>query len=95
MKVIISSRARGDLAFIARHGLRHFGKAASRDYLANLKSSIAILGANPGLAHVREELSRPVRIHPVGSHLIVHEIEDGKLRIVRVLHAKQNWQDHL
>ena len=49
----------------------------------------------PEGARIREELAIPVRILPVGSHLIVYEVQAGLILIIRVLHGSQNILDHL
>jgi toxin ParE1/3/4 len=46
--------------------------------------------------HKRVELSPPVRIHPVQSHLVIYQIEDdGSVLIIRVRHVHEDWADPL
>ena len=47
------------------------------------------------MAALRVVGGHQIRVHPVGAHLIVYEIVDGSIRIVRFLHARQNLIDHI
>ena len=44
-------------------------------------------------AHERSEIEPPVRIHPVGSHLVVYQVDaHGDVFVIRVRHAHEDWQ---
>ena len=95
MKIGYSAAAVGDLAVIGANGQARFGKTATDVYLARLYRSISVIAENPQIAHLRTEVRRPVRIHSCGAHVIVYEIADGQIQIVRILSSRQNWVEHL
>ena len=95
MKLRYSSKAYRDLLSIRQFGLINFGRAQTDAYQAKLKKALRHIGSYPECARVRSELEMPVRMLPVGSHLIVYEIHDGLIVIIRVLHGSQRILDEL
>lgn len=95
MKVFQSAEALDDLANIIEQGSRRFGQRQSQVYKERLRKSVDLISRNPEMAPLRVAGSHQVRVHHVGAHLIVYEIVDGSIRIVRFLHARQNLIDHI
>jgi len=93
--IVVTPAASQDLnaiwEFIADDNL----KAADR-ILAALENAFDKLAKNPGIGHMREDLTdRRHRFFLVYSYLIVFRIEAGSLRVVRVLHAARDVQSLL
>ncbi|WP_232716524.1 type II toxin-antitoxin system RelE/ParE family toxin [Epibacterium ulvae] len=57
------------------------------------KESISIIADTPELARLRFEISPPVRIHHVESHVIVYLTDECGVRILRIRHHRENWSD--
>lgn len=95
MKLRYSSKAYRDLVGIRQFGILNWGRVQTDAYELKLKKAIKHIGSCPEGVRVRYELEKPVRIFPVGSHLIIYEIQDGLVVIVRVLHGRQNILDEL
>lgn len=95
MKLRISAEARRDLIAIARFGALRFGLAQSEAYAERIALTLRTLQSAPEIAAVKTGHSRPVRLHPVGAHKIVYELQEDRIVIVRVLHAGQNLIDHI
>jgi toxin ParE1/3/4 len=95
MKFSISREAKRDLLAIARFETLRFGTAQSNAYSKRLTQAIKLLAQSPEMAKLREGYGRPMRIHPVGAHVIVYEIVEDRLLVTRVLHGHQNWIDHI
>jgi toxin ParE1/3/4 len=95
MRIGYSDAAVEDLAAIGAQGIARFGRASTESYLAKLRYSIAIIAETPHIAHLRKEVSRPLRIHASGAHVIIYEARDNMIHIVRILSARQNWIDHI
>ena len=95
MRVKYSSKAYRDLVEMKQFGILNFGRVHADAYQAKIKKALKRIGMYPEGARIREELAMPVRILPVGSHLIVYELQDGLVVIVRVLHGSQNILGHL
>jgi len=57
---------------------------------------LKLLGKQPGVGHVREDLpGRPVKFWPVYSYLIVYDPETEPIQILRVLHGMRDVEEIL
>lgn len=61
-------------------------------YLQGLGATFRLLREFPELARERDEIVPPVRIHPYRSHLIVYQVSEDAVEVIRVLHGRQDWQ---
>lgn len=95
MRIRYSTEAHNDLVDIIAYGNDNFGPAQSSKYVAQIRNAIELIGLNPEMARLRTELERPVRIQTVGTHMVVFDIEEGIVVIVRILSAGQNLPDHI
>lgn len=87
----LSGAADADLVRAYAEGVQRFGGAQADAYHDRLFHSFDLIAANPKIARERMEYVPPVRIHPVGAHVIVYvETEEGIL-IVRVRHGREDW----
>lgn len=93
MSYRLTRRAAADVIAIHCHGAARFGTAQADAYHDRLERAFALLAIHPYLARERTELVPPVRVHPVGAHVIVYRVEaDGAVLIVRVRHGHEDWQ---
>jgi toxin ParE1/3/4 len=95
MRIRYSTEAHNDLVDIIAYGNDNFGPGQSGKYVAQIRNAIELIGLNPEMAQLRTELERPVRIHTIGTHMVVFAIEEGMVVIVRILSARQNLPDHI
>lgn len=95
MKLEYTADALEDLVKIELRGIDNFGDKQTKNYLAKIEHSIGLILDNPLLARERQDTLRPVRIRTVGAHLIVYEVLEDCIRIVRIIYGRQNWQDNL
>lgn len=49
------------------------------------------IAANPAIARLRTELDPQVRAHPHRAHVIVYEIRDAEVLILRIRHSAEDW----
>jgi len=83
--------AEEDLEQIFRWGIEQFGANATERYLVELEMVFDHLVMFPGAARLRTDLKPPVRVYPQDAHVIVYEIEDDMIVILRVRSARENW----
>jgi toxin ParE1/3/4 len=85
----ISPQARADLdaiwSFIAADN-----ESAADAVIELITEALGMLADNPRAGRRRPELSPAVRSFPVGSYLICYAQEGGGIKIVRVLHGRQD-----
>ena len=92
MAYTLSSRAEDDLIEIYIEGASRFGVYQADHYLGKIEEMMGLLSENPRAAHVRPEISPPVRIHPFQSHLIVYMVDDNDdIFVIRIRHDHEDW----
>ena len=88
----LTRRAEEDIIDIYRRGMEDFGETQADSYHAMLEKSFERLALFPQMARERRELRPPVRVHPVGAHVILYLIEnDRDILIVRIRHQREDW----
>lgn len=87
----LSRSADDDLNLIFWYGLENFGPTQTERYLSNLEYQFDYLSRFPGTARLRTELTPPVRAHIYGAHVIVYEIQDREIMILRIRSGRENW----
>ena len=87
----LTRAAADDVENIYFDGLAQFGFEQAEAYYAGLLATLVFLADYPGAARLREELSVPARIHRYRSHLIIYEIVDGDVLVVRIRHGREDW----
>ena len=89
----LSLAAENDLIAIYLYGAQEFGAQFAETYQEKLEHSIKLIGENPRMARERTEMTPIVRIHPVGSHLIVYALDGECAHILRLRHHSEGWID--
>lgn len=88
-------RADEDLIDIYLYGSQHFGLASAENYFNDIHQAFLFLAENPLVAPEQKAFIPPVRIHRHARHLIIYQIENDSLLIVRVLHHRMDVWRHL
>jgi len=88
----LTRAAAEDLAGIFLDGLDRFGLAQAGKYHDGLEAAFAFLGEYPRAARLRHEIDPPVRAHPYKAHLIIYDVEEDGIVILRVRHGREDWQ---
>lgn len=90
---VLSRKAEKDVIGIFQTGIEQFGLSQAERYHEQLGQCFRFLAENPLAAHERFEILPPVRIHPIGSHLVIYRVEEnGTVFIIRVRHGHEDWQ---
>ena len=93
MSLRLTDKAEEDLINILLYGIQTFGLRQAQAYRDKIGQSLDLIGDNPDIAPLRQELSPPARVHPVGVHIIIYETDDrGEAIILRVRSSRENWQ---
>ena len=92
---LFSKEAENDLIEIYRYGYINYGENRAELYIEALKEKCQFLADMPNLCSDRDEFSPPVKVHHHKKHLIIYVIEGDSILIVRVLHDRMNFQQHM
>jgi len=91
MKVRLTPAARADLRAIYREGVRLFGQVQAARYIAVLEQALRFIGDFPLAVRLRPEFNPPLRVHPVSAHIIVFDVAQGEVIVVRIRHGREDW----
>ncbi len=89
----LTREAEADIIEIAEFGIRSWGIRQAQTYHNGLFELFELIASTPEMARQRTELSPPVRVQRYRAHLVMYLIEDGGVLIVRVRHAREDWQE--
>jgi toxin ParE1/3/4 len=95
MAYAISARAVEDIYWIYESGKRQFGPHSADLYQALLRDAVEFAADHPAASPIRDFPSGAVRVRYFGSHLIVYEIDDPDILVLRVFHQLQDWENDL
>jgi len=90
LELDITATARRDIRAILRHSRRVWGEEQRREYAERLDSAMLQLTEFPLLGSVRNEILEGLRAFVVGQHLILHQVDDQTVRVIRVLHKRMD-----
>ncbi len=91
MTYCLSKEAEQDILGIFLHTAEEFGIHQAEHYHDKLEACFEFLSDNPTAAPLRTEIAPPVRIHPVGAHIVVYTEDEKGILIIRVRHQHENW----
>jgi len=91
----LSPAALNDLDATWDYTARTWSVSQAETYIRGLFADLDLLVQHPGIARERVEIRPPVRLHRLGSHLIIYRIEVGCLAVLRIVHSRQNWAAYL
>jgi toxin ParE1/3/4 len=68
------------------------GLKQAEHYHSILEKSFQFLCENPLAARERTEITPPVRMHPIESHIIVYSVDErDEIFIIRVRNGVEDW----
>lgn len=91
----LSNEALTDLSEIYAYTRQKFGTVQADQYANGLEQSLLAIAAFPNIGPEITVFRVPVRVHPHGQHVIIYVVGNGYTLIVRVLAARQHWQQIL
>jgi toxin ParE1/3/4 len=95
MQLEISVQAGNDIDALFLYGLMNFGEGAASDYSDGLFDLFELILANPEIGRKLLEMKRHPRMISYRSHAVFYHVKPRSVRVLRVLHGRQNWFDHL
>ena len=87
----LSDAADADLAAIFWQGLEGFGVSRTERYLEELEQTFDYLSRYPQAARLRTELTPPIRAYPHNAHVIIYDVAESQIVILRVRSGRENW----
>ena len=95
-RFVLTRSAERDLDHLRTYLIEKSGPRVARRILKDIRRGLVLLGSEPGVGHVREDLTdRPLKFWPVYSYLIAYDPETKPVEIIRVLHGMRDGADIL
>lgn len=96
-RVVYTNDARTELRDILLYTEQEWDRQQRAAYERLIRDTIRTITRTPSIGRARDELSKGLRSHPVGSHVLFYWEREGELIIAHILHsrrdtAKSEWQ---
>src|SRR5688572_7577451 len=91
-QLLISRNANRDLANIRVYSQQTWGGIQANEYDADLHAGLALIVDNPFVGKEEPTLGPGTRVMIVRSHRIFYRVDASRIRVLRVLHARQGVQ---
>ncbi|MEP2776582.1 MAG: type II toxin-antitoxin system RelE/ParE family toxin [Luteolibacter sp.] len=95
MKLTLTEAALNDLRSIRAYILETWGEEQKKIYLRKIWNRLQTLREDPSRYRPREELFPGCRIASEGRHVILFQCEDNVMTVVRVLHSRMDFKQHI
>lgn len=93
MKLEITNRAECDIGLMFVDGCEKFGRTSADKYLRQLTRALDRLVMFPFANPVLSEFDGSVCVHKFRAHIILYRIDGDIIRVVRVRHGREDWQE--
>ncbi len=91
----LSEAAAKDIEKILERSVVDFGLARTELYISSLKSCLEILGENPGMGSVADDIRPDYRRFAHQSHLVFYRDSGQGILIARILHKRMDINKHI
>ncbi len=93
--LILSERAKGDIAEILQYTYEQWGEARVDAYAAVIDKALSIISEYPLIGRKAPEISELHRVMEAGQHRVFYSVTDSAIHVARVLHRKMEIKGRL
>ena len=87
----LTGAADEDMVLVFIQGCDLFGRRQADRYFDGLHDCFQRLALNPGTARLRTEFNPPLRVAAYKAHVVIYEVDDDGVTILRVRHGREDW----
>ncbi|WP_158805309.1 type II toxin-antitoxin system RelE/ParE family toxin [Acidisoma sp. L85] len=91
----LTPRAQGDLSDIWDHTANRWGIDQAETYTRQLGVHVAMVAGNPALGRACPEVRMGYYKFQSGKHILFYRIMNNGIEVVRVLHERMDYGQHL
>ena len=95
MRLEITARAKKDIDLIFIYGIENFGEPQALAYSNELLDLFDLIVLQPKMGSEKLGFKKPLRTMIFHNHLVFYRLGRGTVKILRIIHGKQNWPDRL
>jgi toxin ParE1/3/4 len=94
-RAVLSPRAPTDLDDIWAYTAKRWGNDQAESYIRRIGQSIAVVAMQPGIGRPCPEVRDGYDKFPAGSHVLFYRATEDGVDIVRILHERMDFRQHL
>ena len=91
----LSPRGKQDLAEIWAYTVARWGAEQAEDYIRQIQATLETIADKPLISRACDEIRPGYRKFSVGSHVMFMRLADEGLEVVRILHARMDFDSRL
>jgi toxin ParE1/3/4 len=88
--VVLTKRAREDYRQVLLYTVQTWGEEQQLAYDSSLLRALALIGDNPHIGRIRDDVPPGYRAYPVEQHVIFYRVLPRLVRVSRILHRRMN-----
>lgn len=92
---VLRPRAQRDIEDIWDYSAATWSVAQAEVYVRQIQQCLETLATDPRLGRKCDEIRAGYRKYPAGLHVVFYRIVDGGIDIVRILHQRMDFEQHL
>jgi toxin ParE1/3/4 len=92
---VLSPRALADLDEIWDYSVENWGAEQAERYIGEIRKAIETLERDPRRGRSCDEVRPGYRKYPAGSHVIFFRLAEEKIDVIRILHQRMDFDQHL
>jgi toxin ParE1/3/4 len=93
--LILLPAAETDLSDIWDYTAERWSLKQAGNYASGMTALLILLCDQPEIAPIFGDLTPPIRVYRYRSHLVIFTANDLAVEVIRVVHARSNWQPAL
>lgn len=87
----LTAEADEDMVAVFIQGCDLFGLRQASRYLDDLEALFPRIAANPEMTRLRLEFDPPLRAFGYKAHVVIYDVDDEGVRILRIRHSHEDW----
>lgn len=91
-RIVFSAQADRDRDDIWDYTVERWSEDQAENYLIGLDRLLKTLRDEPQISREWRNVAPPVRTYRYQSHIVIFTADDATLDVIRVVHARTNWQ---
>lgn len=91
----LSPRAKRDLDGIWAYSESIWGKRQAERYIRLLSGAVEAIATDPRKGRACDDIRPGYLKYPVGSHVVFYRLTGSEVEIVRILHGRMDFEQHL
>jgi toxin ParE1/3/4 len=95
MRYVLRPRAQRDIEDIWDYSATIWNVDQAEIYIRQIQRTLQLLADDPQLGRPCDDIRASYRKHPSGSHFVFYRILNDGIEVVRILHERMEFEQHL